>query len=195
MGALDKLETNLDEALNKRAPVQIPQNGRKSIAQYLWIIALVFGILQLLAAWEFWRVGHWVDRAVDAVNSLSVYYGGSPVAAEHLGPIYYVSLLILVATAVLMLLAVPGLKAFQKAGWNFMFYSVLLNALYGVVRVFSEVGGGVGLLIWSLLCSLIAAWLLFQVRDQFKGASSVGHKARDHKAHPPLPPTPPADKQ
>jgi hypothetical protein len=167
MGQLDKLEAKLDDVLNKKAPFKIPADGRKSLAGSLWVIALIFGLLQLWLAWNFWNVGHAVDRLVDYANTLSAAYGGS-VVGSHLGPLYYVTLLVLVADAAILLLAAPGLKAMRKSGWNLAFYSMLLNAVYGVVVLFSDYGG-FGDLLGALVGSVIGAYLLFQVRDLFKG--------------------------
>ncbi len=51
MSALNNLETKLNDVFVKNAPFQIPENGRKWIATYAWVFALiglVLGVLQLL---------------------------------------------------------------------------------------------------------------------------------------------------
>src|SRR5688572_6616276 len=101
MAQLDKLETALDDALNKKAPVKIPENGRKSLAGAMWWLALIFGVLQLWAAWAFWRAGHLVDRLVDYANSLGAMYANGPVS-NGLGFFYYLSLVVLLVSALLM---------------------------------------------------------------------------------------------
>lgn len=173
MGQLDKLETALNEVFNKKAPVKIPPEGRKSLAGALWWLALGFGLLELWAVWGLWNLGH-LDKYMDYANSLSAAYGGGEVAVS-LGFFYYVALLVAGASAVLSLLAAPGLKAMRKAGWNLLFYSLLLNAAYGVVALFSTYGG-VSDLLWALLSSAIGAYLLFQVRDNFMKSQPAGHK-------------------
>ena len=170
MGQLDKLETTLDGVFNKNSPVKIPPEGRKTLAGALWWLALVFGILQLWAAWGYWRVGHLIDYA----NSLSVMYGGD-VMSRGLGLFYYLTLLVLIVVGVLSLLAAPGLKAMRKAGWNLLFYSLLVNVVYGVIRLFSDYGG-MGDLFWALASSAIGAFLLFQVRDNFVKSQPASHK-------------------
>lgn len=164
MAQLDKLETALDDTLNKKAPFKIPENGRQSLAGALWWLALIFGVLQLWAAWAFWRSAHYVDRLVDYANSLSSLYGGPMV--NHLGFFFYVSLVVLLLSAVLMLLAAPQLKAMRKAGWNLLFYGLLVNVAYSVVVLFADYGGFDNFL-WGLVSSVVGAYLLFQVRDQF----------------------------
>src|SRR5579859_4938193 len=124
MGQLEKLELKLDELLNKKAPVQLPPNGRKGLAGAMWWIALIVGVLELWAAFALWSLGHTLDRAVDVVNSISTYYGGPTVVhVNHLGLFYYLTLLVMVVIAVVMLLAAPQLKAMKKSGWNLLFYA------------------------------------------------------------------------
>lgn len=168
MELLQKLEHTLDEVFDKKAPYQLPRNARKSLAGAMWVIALIFGVLQLWAAWGFWHLGHVTNAFVDYANSLSAAYGTGE-TVQHLGFFYYLSLIVLAVDAVLLLLAVPGLKAFKKQGWNFLFYSLLVNVLYGVVRTFSDIGGGIGQILWSLVASGIGAFFLFQIREQFMG--------------------------
>jgi len=139
MGPLQKLETSLDEVLHKKAPFQLPVNGKRGLAYALWWIALVAGLLQLWAAWMFWHAAHTINKLVDFANSLSSVYGTTP------------------------------------------FYGALINAVYGVVRIFSDYGGGIGSLIWALIGSVIGLYFLFQAREYFlPGASHTPPKA-DHK--------------
>jgi hypothetical protein len=165
MAQLDKLETALDDTLNKKAPFKIPENGRKSLARAMWWLALIFGVLQLWAAWAFWNAAHVVNRLADSVNSFSALYGGEKISTS-LGFFFYLSLVVLLVSAVLVLLATPHLKDMRKAGWNLVFYSLLVNVAYGVVVLFADYGG-FGNFIWAMLSSLVGAYLLFQIRDQF----------------------------
>lgn len=166
MGTLEKLETSLADVFDKSVP-KMPQNARKSLAKAMWIIALVFGVLQLWLAYDFWRLGHAIDRGLDYLNTtLSPYYGDT---VGGLGVIYYASLLFLAIDAVILLLATPGLKAFKKTGWNLLFYGLIINVVYGVVRIFSDIGGGASAFFGVLISTAIGAYLLFQIRSEFKG--------------------------
>lgn len=187
MALLQKLEVCLDDALHKKAPFQLPQNGKRGIAHALWWIALVAGLLQLWAAWIFWHAAHTINRLVDFANSLSSVYGTNPYAPQvvHLGFFFYLSLIVLTLDAVLLLVAVPKLKNMQKGGWNLLFYGALINAIYGVVRIFSDYGGGVGSLIWAIIGSLVGLYFLFQAREYFlPGASKPEHHVLGGKAAP-----------
>ena len=184
MEALKKLENTLDEVFEKKAPYQLPANSRKAIAGALWWLALVFGILQLWAAWSLWQLGHITDRYVDLSNSLSATYG-TDVLTSHLGFFFYLSLTVLAGEAVLMLMAVSGLKAFKKRrGWDLLYYGLLINVAYGVVRALSEVGGGPGQLLWSLILSAVSAYFLFQVRSYFMGHNPAHGKVGVEKTTP-----------
>jgi hypothetical protein len=165
MTQLDKLEMTLDEALNKKAPFKMPASGRKSLAGAMWWLALIGGVLQLWLAWSFWHLGHYVDRLVDYANSLSSYYG-TGVVTNHLGLFYYITLVVVLISAVLLLLAAPSLKAMRKAGWDLLFYAALVNVVYGVVRMLTDYGG-LGSLLGALIGSLVGAYFLFQVREYF----------------------------
>jgi uncharacterized membrane protein HdeD (DUF308 family) len=170
MGSLGQLETSLDEVLNKKAPVSLPPEARKSIAGILWIIALIVGVLQLWAAITLWQWGHAVDRVSDALS----YYTGSVYVAPHLGVFYYLSLLAMGVVAVLALVAVPSLKAMKKSGWDFLFYGALIGAVLAVIRLFSSVGGGFDDFLGTAVGTVLGAWLLFQARDYFTSAPA-GH--------------------
>ncbi|HUS26621.1 MAG TPA: hypothetical protein VMY99_04725 [Nevskiaceae bacterium] len=173
MDVLQKLEVTLDEVLHKKAPFQLPENGKKSLAAAFWWIALVIGLLQVWAVFGLWHLGHVANRVVDLANSLSLTYGNGEITG-HLGFFYYLSVGVLAFDAALLLLAVSGLKALKKAGWNLLYYSLLLNVAYGVVRLFTDsaVGGGFSSFVGSLLGSVVGAYFLFQVRSYF-----VGHKS------------------
>jgi hypothetical protein len=173
MESLHKLELRFDEVFDRKAPYQLPPNARKSLAGAMWVLALIFGVLQLWAAWGFWHLGHVTNQFVDYANSLSAAYGTGE-TVQRLGFFFYVSLLVLAFDAVLLLMAVPGLKAMKKQGWNFLYYSLLVNLLYGVVRAFSDVGGGISQVLWSLVASGIGAFFLFQIRSYFMGVRPAG---------------------
>ncbi|HZM63843.1 MAG TPA: hypothetical protein VFB59_01790 [Candidatus Saccharimonadales bacterium] len=170
---LQKLEETLD-GWYKKAP-QMPESTRKSLAGAFWWIALVLGILQLWGAWALWRLAHYLDpinRAADYVNQ---YYGYN-VVDNSLNFFYYSAILIIVVDAAILLLAAPALKAWKKIGWTLLFYSLLLNVVYGVARMFSDVGGGFGNVLWALVTAAIAGYFLFQVRSFFVKAGGVDLK-------------------
>ncbi len=164
MEAAAKVEKKLDEVLVKKSPVQLPDTTRKQLAQLAPWAALIFGLLQLAAAYWLWDWGRSINKLVDITNSFTALYGVQTV--ERLNLFYWLSLIILALDAILLLVAFPALQKRQKAGWDFLFYAAALNAVYGVVSVFNN-RGSIFTLATSLLFSTIGLFFLFQIRSQF----------------------------
>lgn len=182
---LAKLEATLDEALNKKAPIKLPPNGSKTLAEMLWVVALVLGVLQLLAAYWLWDAGHRIDTIADYANRISSYYGGAPVATEGLGLFYYLSLITMAGVGVMLLIASPALKVMKKDGWNLLFYAVLVEVVAAIFLLFTRYGG-FGDFLWAALSALLGAYLLFQVRDHFAGKKTLEHKTAVHHESKPV---------
>lgn len=163
---LEELESQLDKLFGKNSPYPLPANTKKSIADATWWLALILGIIELWSAWAFWGVGHTLNVIAGYANNLSASYSNGLVA-PHLGALYYFALIILLINAGILLLAVPALKEYKKQGWDLLYYGLLVNVVYGVLRSLSNVGGGIGQFIFTLFASAVAAYFLFQVRASF----------------------------
>jgi len=167
MGLLNTLEKKLDEVLVKKSPVQLPENAKKTIVQYLPIINLVLGVLTLWATFALWRWARVADRAVDLVNDLSAIYGGNVAApVSRLTFMVWVSLAVLAVQSLLYVAAYPGLKARSKSGWNLLFYAALVNGLHTILSLFTDYNAGGGF-IGGLVGTVVGLYLLFQVRSQY----------------------------
>ena len=164
---LGNLEDKL-AGLFKAAP-KIPENGRKSIVQWLPWISLIFGVVQLLLTLGLWRAGRRVNEFVSSLNEIARSFGVES-STPQLNVFYWIALVFLAASAVVLLLAYPGLRDRKKTGWNWLFYGALLNVVYGVFSIFfdSYYGGGVSRFIGAVIGTAISFWLLFQVRDHYK---------------------------
>lgn len=161
-----KIEKTMDEYFVKKAPFQIPANGRKTLVDWLPWISLIFGILGLLAAWGLWQSGHRVGELVNYVNTLAETYGGEKV--NSLGATYYLALAALVAQSALMLAAFPGLKERSKSrGWNILLVGTLLNFVYGLFIAFTNYGS-LGNLIGSVIGVVIGLYVLAQIKSHYK---------------------------
>lgn len=159
MNSLQKLERKGVEVFDKKMPWKLPKSTRNSLGRVMWILALIGGILQLWAVWGLWQIGHYVRWAVD--GNL-----GAGWTEPDLGFFFYLSVIVLLIEAVVLLVAASKLKARKKEGWNLLFYALLINLGYGLVRLFTGFSG-VSNLLWVLISSAIAAYFLFQVRDYF----------------------------
>lgn len=145
---------------------KISQKGRKSIAGIWAWVALVFGVLQLFAAWSLWQWGHSVNQLVDNLNAyLGTAYGTS---VANLNVFYWISFGVLLVDAIILLMAFPKLRKHQKGGWDLLFLGALLNLVYGVFSAFNNFGG-VGSLVMQVIVTTIVLYLLFQIRDQYSG--------------------------
>jgi TRAP-type C4-dicarboxylate transport system permease small subunit len=174
MSSLQKLETKLDGWLNKKAPIKLPPEGRKTLAGALWWISLIVGILQLWGAWALWNIGHATTAAYSAY--LSDVYGETNTAI-HLGLFYWIAFFCILFVGVITLIAAPKLKQMKKTGWNLLFYSMLLNAAFALFRLFSGVDGIFSGFFGAVLGALIGSFLLFQVRDYFTGKHAAHETA------------------
>lgn len=171
MAALTQLENKLDEVLGKKSPVQLPENARKVIVEYLPWINLVIGVFTLWGAWTLWRWAHLANTLVDYANQLSRAIGGTTVAAQRLTVVIWLGLITLAVEGVLMIAAFPGTRDRKKAGWNLLFYAALINVVYGVIILFSDYGGA-GRFVGSLIGSVIGLYFLFQIRGYYTGRKS-----------------------
>lgn len=174
-----QIEEKLDELLVKKAPFQIPEEGRKGIVKALPWVALIGGVLMLLAAW-------YLYRAVTALSHLADWLGayGANVGP---GPLVWVALALLVVEAVMMFMAFTGLQANKKAGWNLLFYAAVLHVAQAVVQAIGYTD--IGHLIMSLIGALAGLYILFQVRSHYMGAVNSSTTMKMPKETPPSTPT------
>ena len=155
------------EPLFKDLP-SIPESGRESLARIWPWIALVAGLLQLVAAWSLWRLTQAVNAVNNAINSLGIY--GYPVTSGLSSTdkmVIYVGLVILAAEAVIFLLAFSPLKARLRRGWDLLFLGALVNIAYAVVSVFIW---GAALFMFLLVAMLNAAGASAGLRMLLTGA-------------------------
>ncbi len=168
---MDGLEKSLDEVFVKKAPVQLPENAKKIIVQYSPYLSLILGVVSLLATLTLWRAGHAVNEAINYANSYLSVLGADSVAPK-LGLFYYLALAMLAVQGLIYILAYPGLKARKKVGWNYLFYGLLLNALYAVVSLFDSYYLGASNFVMGLLSLVVGGFFLFQVRSHYLGAKT-----------------------
>ncbi len=172
MSQLSGLEDKLNKALVTDAPFQLPEDSKKWLVKYLPIINLVLGVFTLWSALAIWRWANAVDKAASYVNELTKAFGSAPIDdVSRFSVFLWLSLIMLAATGVLYIVAYPALKEKKKSGWNLLFYGALLNALYGVLVLFSDYGD-ISRLIGSVLGSIIGLYFLFQIRSHYLGSKA-----------------------
>jgi hypothetical protein len=143
MKSYDELVNFLDLYLVKKLPA-LPNNAREVLvkfAPWITIIVLLFSLQGILAF----------------IGLRSMFY--YPLLGARLGLGYDLSIVFLLITAVLRVLSIKGLFDRNKFGWNMVFYSVLVNAVYTLLM-----GDIVGMIIGTVL----SLYVTFQVRSYYK---------------------------
>lgn len=133
----------LDFYLVKKAPFQIPDNGREWIVKFgPWItVVLLILLLPLLLV----ALG---------IGAVFMPFGGVGYAAG-----FGLMTIVLIVELGLMIAALPALFARKMAGWTLLFYSQLVGIVYNVFT---------GNVVGGLLMGLIALYILFQVRTKYQ---------------------------
>lgn len=168
-----QLEKNMDEYLVKKAPFQIPESGRKALADWAPILALIGAALTFLAAIGLWRLAHSVNDLASDVNELARAYGvDTGYNAVEYGVLFYVAFVVLLVQGALLAYAYPGLKdRSKKRGWDILLLGVVIGFVYNLVYVFTE-SGSVASFIFSLIGVVISLYILAQIKGQYKGSSA-----------------------
>jgi len=143
MKSLDELIKVMDLYLVKKAP-PLPKNIKELLVKFAPWITIIVLVLSLQGLLLFFGLG-------------SMFY--IPMMGFRLGLAYNISIIFLLITAVLRGLSIKGLFARTKYGWNMVFYSILVNAIYDLL-----LGNFVGL----ILGGLISLYFAFQVREYYK---------------------------
>jgi hypothetical protein len=162
---LQNLETRLTD-LFSRAPA-LTANGKNTIVEVWPWVALILGLLQLVAAWGLWHLIQVSHTLHNLAVHLSSYYGGHiPGPNMFNEAMMYVGIIVLITNTALLLMAFPKLRARSKVGWRLLFCSALLNGLYGLFQLCMD-GRGFGSFVVSLLETVVVLYFLFQVRSLY----------------------------
>jgi hypothetical protein len=168
MKFLESLENTL--AKWYKGTPDLPKNGQKGLVKYLPWITLVIGLLELWSAWLLWHWAHVANSLVNYANTLSQLYGGTTVTLQKMSAGIWIGVILLFIEAILLLLAVPGLRSQRKSGWDLIFYVSIVNVVYGVVIALTNYGGAFNL-VENLILSAIGLYFLFQIREYYKSDS------------------------
>ena len=157
---MKQLENKLNELLVTKAPFQLPESGRKWIAEYAWIFALIGLVLGVMAFFP-------LLAGLGIVSTFGVAF-----ASGRLWVLAWMSLIAMAAYLVVLGVAVPKLKNRQASGWDLIYYSTLAYFVYDVVYALSYISAASIMgLVWNLIWLVVALYFVFQVRSQFKKSS------------------------
>src|SRR5258706_11606849 len=140
---MSSLTKTLELYLVKKAPA-LPKNLKEllvKLAPWLTILVVVFTIPALLSMFGFGAMMY------------GTTYGGYVMAKT--GFAYSMPFVFLIAIWVLKALSIPGLMKRTMAGWNYVYYAVLVEAVYALVNfhLFSLIIG-----------TTLSLYILFQLR-------------------------------
>lgn len=148
-------------------PYHIPLLVRRTIAGYAWVTAGVAGVLQMMFALLFLDAGRRAEEAIQTTTYLSRIYG-APESVSAPDFFFYAALVCMCLLGILMLLAVPGLRCFDKRrGWDILFYALFLNIVSGFIRTMSEIDGGLFHGIVGIVISVVGIYILFEILPHF----------------------------
>ena len=160
MESLHKLETMAADWF-KNVP-HLPKGGQKWLADNIWwlaIIAVVLSVMALLAIVPLAMLSFGLSA------TMSPYaYGPAYSVGAFAWLTVLISLVSLVAYAVLAGMAISPLKAHKKKGWDLLFLTVVIDAVVVAATIltfdFSSLLGGI-------LGLAISGYLLFEIRSFF----------------------------
>lgn len=173
MEAVKKLEKSIEKVC-KDLP-HLPESSREGLANIWPWLALVGGIVQLLAAWSLHRLANWADRLNDTTNLLTNYYSADVGPSSFDKTIIYLGVATLAVEAFLLLTAYPKLKNRQRAGWDLLFLAALVNVAYSLIQLFTY-DRGVYNFVFGLIGSAIGFYLLFEVKGKFNIKTNSSNK-------------------
>lgn len=136
------LEKELEPVFLEKFPA-FPEGLKEGIAQYGPYVILVLSIIGIVSLLTAFGVG-------TAVGIGSVGYG--------VGFSFYVGIVFSVLTLIIYLMAFNSLKARKRAGWNLMYYALLLSLVGSLIQLN---------IIGAIISGLIGFWVLFQVREKY----------------------------
>lgn len=158
----------------------LPKKFKDLLAELMPILALVLGIVQLIAAWGLWQAGHSVNELVHYANELSQAYGGQD-AVPPLGLFYWFDLVLLIADGIILLFAASGLQAKRKEGWELLLLSTVVYFAYGVVAMLDTSHGGIFKFLMVIFGTAVSLYFLFQLREYYTDKRARPEK---HLPHP-----------
>lgn len=132
------------EDVYKNAP-KLPENARETLVKITPWIALIFGILGVLAG-----------ISLIGVSPLGLFGG------VHNSALLLLSGVASLVASVMMLMAYPKLNKRMMGGWVLLFWSEVVNIASSLLTL--SVGSVLSTVIWAA----IAFYILFQIKSYYK---------------------------
>ncbi len=142
---LSQLEATLEEYLLHKAPYQLPQDAKEAIVKFAPWIVIIFMVLSL-------------PLIFGALAATSLF-GAVAVATGGTSLFWVIPTLVLIASLIYNLLALPGLFNRTMTGWKYTYYAQLLSVLSTLLT---------GNIVGALVGAVIGFYILFQVKSLYK---------------------------
>ncbi len=142
---MNQLETLLEEYFVHKAPFQIPPHIKEAIVKFAPWIIIIFMVLSL--------------PIIFSALAVSSIFAPFAVAAGGLSFYWVIPTLVLIASLVFNLLALPGLFNRTMQGWKYAFNAELLSIGYTLLS---------GNIIGAIFSAVIGFYILFQVKSLYK---------------------------
>ena len=108
---------------------------------YLILISAVFMLFGLLTAF--------------GVGTAAIGIGAIPFGS---GLMMYIALFVVTIIAVIYLMAFTPLRARKKAGWNLIYYALLLSLFSNIIQL---------AFLSAIISGVLGFWVLFQIREKY----------------------------
>jgi hypothetical protein len=131
------LEKELEPIFTKQLP-SFPDNVKDLLVKIAPFLAII-----------------WLIIGVSGVGLASLF---APFAWFSYGISYGLAILLLIATIILIALAIPGLFNQKKDGWKYMYYAEFTSLVSGLLF-----GNWIGV----ILSAFIGFWILFQSKEKY----------------------------
>ncbi|HSE29751.1 MAG TPA: hypothetical protein VLA77_04170 [Candidatus Saccharimonadales bacterium] len=171
---MNQIEEKLNDLFTKTVTAKLPDSGKSILVKAMPWLALVGGVLSLLGAWGLFQLATFANQWTNVANELSTSYGYG-VTTQNVSWLIWVSLVVIVVEAVMLLAAFSPLKNHKKLGWDLVYWTSLINVVYAVLYIFVDFN--FFSLLFSLLASAIGLYLLFQIRSYYLGGSAAPKKS------------------
>ena len=145
----------LEPYFTKQAPFQLPTSFRKAIVKWMPWVNIILGLFLLPLV-----------LAVLGLGSLAAGLAGT--VGESVGPMYWISMLVLIASIALLFITFPGLKARKLSAWKLVFWADILYFVYNIVSALGSPISLVSSVVGGLIGLVVGLYVLFQIKSYYK---------------------------
>ena len=181
MKLVNKLEKTVEGWL-KPAP-HLPEKSRKWLADNVWWLALAGVILSILSAVSAFYRAMFADNYVDDIyRGYGISYPHSDVFGLNMSAYMLIMYVGIIASAVIMGLAINHLKIKHKKGWDLMFLALLVSIVIQVVGVLFNLSNLVGGILSVVIGAAIGSYFLFEIKPYFKAETKKAETTKEKKS-------------